>query len=305
MKILKRALLGLLLIVLLAAVGFFFRPVAYFNGWMYARAAMSGVESSTVVVNGDRLHVNALGPKNGAPVVLVHGLGGRAEDWRSLAPYLAAAGYRVYMPDLPGYGRSDRPANFSYSVRDEAAVVVGFLDAMGLRQVDLGGWSMGGGIAQHVAFRHAERVRKLILFDAAGIYEMPRWDVRLFTPTSAAELDQLDKLLMPAPPQVPGFIARDILRVSHENAWIIHRALDSMLTGQDATDRMLPELKMPVEIVWGSLDQITPVSQAERMHQLAPQSELEMIAGCGHLAPGQCADHIGPRVVEFLQAGTK
>ena len=72
------------------------------------------------------------------------GLGGRAEDWRSLAPYLAKAGYRVYMPDLPGYGRSEKPADFSYSVPDEAAVVVGFMDALGLKQVDLGGWSMGG-----------------------------------------------------------------------------------------------------------------------------------------------------------------
>jgi len=47
------------------------------------------------------------------------------------------------------------------------------------------------------------------------------------------------------PPQVPGFVARDVLRHSKKNAWVIHRALDSMRTGQDATDSLLPELKMP------------------------------------------------------------
>jgi pimeloyl-ACP methyl ester carboxylesterase len=233
-------------------------------------------------------------------VVLVHGLGGSAEDWRELAPYLAKAGYRVEMPDLPGYGRSEQPADFSYSVPDEAEAVVGFLDVLGLKQVDLGGWSMGGGIVQHLAARHPERVRRLMLFDSVGIYEMPKWDVRLFTPTSPAELDQLDALLMPNPPKVPGFIAKDIVRVSEKNAWVVHRALETMLTGRDATDRLLPELKMPVLIVWGGEDRITPLSQGEKMHALVPQAKLEVFFGCGHLAPRQCAARIGPRVVEFV-----
>jgi pimeloyl-ACP methyl ester carboxylesterase len=66
---------------------------------------------------------------------------------------------------------------------------------------------------------------------------------------------------------MPGFVARDILRISKEHAWVIHRALDSMITGQDATDNMLPQLKMPVLIVWGSLDRIVPLEQGEMMHR--------------------------------------
>ena len=50
-------------------------------------------------------------------------------------------------------GAANKPADFSYSVHDEAEVVVGFLDALGLKQVDLGGWSMGGWIVQQVAAR--------------------------------------------------------------------------------------------------------------------------------------------------------
>ncbi len=157
------------------------------------------MESRTVQVEGHRVHYLAEGPANGPVVVLVHGLGGSAEDWRNLAPYLAKAGFRVYMPDLLGYGRSDRPADFSYSVRDEAAVVVGFMDALGLKQVDLGGWSMGGWIAEIVAAEHPERVSRLMLFDAAGLYVKPDWDTDLFTPTTPAELDELDALLTPHP----------------------------------------------------------------------------------------------------------
>ena len=74
-----------------------------------------------------------------------------------------------------------------------------------------------------------------------------------------------------------------------------------MLTGRDATDKLLPELKMPVLIVWGALDHITPLSQGETIHRLVPQSQLEVVPTCGHLAPVQCADKIGPAVAHFLK----
>lgn len=285
----------------LTAAAFWVRPVSLFRGYSELRMYLAGAQSLTKTVAGYRVHYYAMGPKTGPPVVLVHGLGARAEDWQNLAPYLARAGYRVYLPDLPGYGQSEKPAAFSYSVSDEAAVVVGFLDALGLKQVDLGGWSMGGWIVQRVAAGQPARVRKLLLFDSAGIYERPIWDTRLFTPTTPAELDQLDALLMPNPPRVPDFIASDILRHSKRNAWVVRRALASMLTGRDATDGLLPGLKMPVLIVWGSEDRITPISQGEKMHSLIPQSQLDVILGCGHLAPSQCVAQMGPEVVEFVK----
>ncbi len=286
-------------LLVVAGLGFWERPVSYFNEMMYLRMRLEGAESHSVTVAGHRVHYYAEGPADGPVVVLVHGLGGRSEDWRNLAPWLAKAGYRVYIPDLIGHGRSDEPMDFSYSVPDEAAAVVGFLDALGLKQVDLGGWSMGGWIVQRIASEHSDRVRRLLLFDSAGLNVKPDWDTRLFTPTTPQELDQLDALLMPHPLPVPAFIARDILRISGEKAWMIHRALGSMLTARDVTNGLLPQLKMPVLIVWGAEDRVTPLSQGEKMHRLVPQSELEVIPGCGHLAPGQCAAQIGPKVVAF------
>ena len=284
-----------------AGIGFWLRPVSYFDGSMYLREAFTGVENRTVLVQGRRVHYLIEGPANGQAVVLVHGLGGRAEDWRNLAPYLAKAGFRVYMPDLPGYGRSERPADFSYSVRDEASVVIGFMDALGLKQVDLGGWSMGGWIVQIIANEAPGRVARLMLFDSAGIYAVPDWDTQLFMPANVEQVGQLEALLMPHPPNMPGFVARDILRLSIEHRRVVQRAMAAMLTGRDVTDNMLPEMKMPVLILWGAEDRITPLNLAEKMHRLVPQSELDVVAGCGHLAPVQCAGEIGPRVAAFLQ----
>lgn len=276
-------------------------PVRCFERYAALRMRLAGAASRTVLVGSYRIHYYAEGPVTGPAVVLVHGLGGRAEDWRNLAPYLARAGYRAYLPDLPGYGQSDKPMDFSYSVRDQAAVVVGFFDALGLGQADLGGWSMGGWIVQLVAAEHPDRVRRLMLFDAAGLYQRPTWDTNLFTPSTPGQISQLDALLMPHPPPVPGFVARDMLGRVARNGWVVRRALASMLTGKDATDRLLPQMKMPVLLVWGSLDRITPVDEAEKMHALAPQSQLDIVSGCGHLAPSQCAAQIGPRVVQFVQ----
>ncbi len=291
----------MLLLASLAAVAFWERPVEFFNRYAEIHLLLSGAETRAVSVAGHRVHYYVLGPSIGRPVVLVHGLGGRSEDWRNLAPHLAGAGFRVYLPDLVGYGQSDRPADFSYSVADEANVVIGFFDALGLKQVDLGGWSMGGWIAQRIAAEHPDRVRKLMLFDSAGLFIRPDWNTALFTPITAAELADLDALLMPHPPSIPGFVAKDILRASHRNAWIIHRALTSMLTGRDTTDNLLPQLKMPVLIVWGEVDRITPISEGEAIHRLIPQSQLEITPECGHLAPAMCAAQIGPGVVDFLR----
>ncbi len=291
------------LIALVAALGltFWLRPLAVFRMFNHAQMYLIGARSNFTDVGGYLIHYYALGPADGPIVVLVHGLGGRSEDWEKLAPFLAKAGYRVYLPDLPGFGKSEKPEDFSYSVSDEAKIVTGFFDALGLKQVDLGGWSMGGWIVQIVAAQHPDRVRRLMLFDSAGLYVRPDWDTKLFTPVSAAELDKFDALLMPHPPQLPAFVVKDILRTSSEHSWIIRRAMDAMLTGRDTTDSVLPSLKMPVLIVWGEVDHITPLSEGQKMHQLIPQSHLEVIPGCGHLAPNECAGQIGPGVVSFLR----
>jgi len=290
-------------LAILAFLGIWERPITglYFKGVIPVRLILAGAQSRSVTVNGIRIHYDVLGPASGAPVVLVHGLGGHAEEWLSFAHYLVKAGYRVYLPDLPGYGRSEKPAGFSYSVPDEAVMVVSFLDAMGLQQVDLGGISMGGWIVQIVARDHPERIRKLMLFDSAGLREQPQWDTRLFTPSNAGEVRQLNALLYPRPLPVPGFVARDILRITGQNGWVIRRAVASMLTGRDLSDDLLPTLKMPVLIAWGAEDLIFPLHQGERMHSLVPQSQFAVFPGCGHLSPIECAGQVGPRAVEFVK----
>jgi pimeloyl-ACP methyl ester carboxylesterase len=106
---------------------------------------------------------------------------------------------------------------------------------------------------------------------------------------------------MPHPPKLPIVANWVILHIRKDKNWVMRRAVACMLTQEDATDERLPALKMPVLIVWGEVDRIFPLSQGNRIHQLVPQSQLEVIPGCGHLAPVQCTAQIGPKVVQFVK----
>ena len=237
---------------------------------------------------------------SGEPLVLVHGLGGRAEDWSHLMPRLVKH-HRIYALDLPGYGRSAAPRGAQYSISEETAAVEAFMDRLGLQKTDLAGWSMGGWIALEIALQQPSRIRRLIVFDSAGLRWNLKWNPDLFEPNTPRKLHQLDALLSPnLPRHVPGFVQRAIFRHVRRHGWVVRRSMNSMLTGNALLDGKLTALRMPMLIVWGKQDYLIPVSVAERMHAEVPQSELEIFDGCGHLAAEYCAARIAPVVQGFL-----
>jgi pimeloyl-ACP methyl ester carboxylesterase len=265
---------------------------------------LAGLHSETTHIpfSGNRdVKVHYYVGGSGDPVVLVHGLGGRAEDWSNLMPMLVRDHHRVYALDLPGYGRSAWPRNATYSIANESAAVEAFVNQMHLTRFDLGGWSMGGWIVMQVALDEPQRIRRLMIFDSAGIRFNLDWDPSLFEPETAAKLTKLNNLLTAKPaPHVPGFVARDIFRFVGLHGWVVRENMKSMLTGADLLDGKLGAIKMPMLIVWGKQDHLIPYTVGEEIHREVPQSELAIFDNCGHLAAGQCAGKVGPVVKGFL-----
>jgi pimeloyl-ACP methyl ester carboxylesterase len=300
----RRAGRSLLFVLLLLALGFgilvWRNPLWLVDREIDASLRLHGVHSEFVTVHGLRMHYLVGG--SGRPLVLVHGLGSRAADWANLIPQLIDGGRRIYAMDLLGYGLSAQPKDAHYSISDQASMVEGFLDSEHLQQVDLAGWSMGGWIAMRVALQQPDRVRRLVLLDSAGLRFKLNFDPALFQPASPADLAALEDLLVPHPRPLPGFLAVAMLRRGDRIGWVVHRSLQSMMTGADLVDGELGSLTMPVLIGWGDQDRLIPLSVAYRLHALIPQSVLDIYADCGHLAPGQCARQVGPSVVDFLNA---
>jgi pimeloyl-ACP methyl ester carboxylesterase len=288
----------MVVLFLLSAIVMWQRPLAVVQTMTRARLAFEGFHNEYATIRGNRIHYYEGG--SGAPVLLVHGLGSRAEDWANLMSQLKQAGFHVYAIDLLGYGRSARPANATYSISEEAQYVEDFITQRGLQKVNLVGWSMGGWVTMRVALDQPGRIGRLVLCDSGGIRFEPTFTVFDFEPTTVPAVRHLYSLLMPQPTELPDFLARDMVRKFKKLNWVVDRSARSMFRGDDLLDGKLGGLQMPTLIVWGKQDHLIPLATGVAMHQQIPQSVLQIYDGCGHLAPGQCAARIGPRLVDFL-----
>lgn len=302
----------------LAVVGsvllvFVFAGFVYYNPfWLVDRGVNAYLRAHSVLdrhveVDGNRIHYlearpSATGPEK--PIVLVHGLGARATDWAPMIPKLAKAGYHVYALDLLGYGASPKPADGDFSLTGEERVLTGFMRQLGVPKADVAGWSMGGWISMLFTLDHPEMVRRLLLFDSAGLYFDPDFSGSLFAPSDRAGLERLIARIEPDKPflKVPGFAVSGMVRRLQANRWIIERSYRSMVSGREVLDFRLSQLQHPVLIVWGTEDKLTPFDQAARLHELMPQSALLGFRGCGHLAAAECARAIIPPMLSFLAA---
>jgi pimeloyl-ACP methyl ester carboxylesterase len=304
MKIVIRLAWLLFLVLCLIAGVFYFDPLWVNDQLTAFHLWRQGVHGGYVTADGHRLHYLEAQPPGGSPgipLVLIHGLGDRAESWSPQIHALAVAGFHVYAPDLLGYGRSDRP-DITCSIPVETAAVTAFLQALNIGHADVAGWSMGGWIATEVALEHPELVDRLVLEDSAGIRFQATFARNLFTPTDEAGLHRLMAMLSPHPRAMPPFVARAALRQLQRNARVTQGSMDSMESGADLLDNRLGAIQQPTLILWGDQDQLIPIATGLEMHREIPNSVFATVTGCGHLAPSECARPVVNATIEFLKA---
>jgi pimeloyl-ACP methyl ester carboxylesterase len=305
MTIPRRVLTAALLITLFVGGFFYFNPLLVNDQRIRYHLWRARVHSRYIDAGNYQLHYFEAAPQDGSagiPLVLVHGLASRGEDWAPLIPRLAAAGFHVYAPDLLGYGRSQKPSFVVYSIALEEGVLVDFMHAVGLQHADVDGWSMGGWISAKLALDHPAMVDRLVLDDSVGITFQPIFTRDLFTPTDPAGLNRLFALLSPHPPNLEPFVVRAMLHRIADNAQTVRSSMNSMVSGVDRLDDRLAGVTQPTLIVWGADDKLIPISVGKQMHQLIPNSALQVIPGCGHLAPSQCSGDVWAGTVAFLKA---
>src|SRR2546430_2464031 len=132
------------------------------------------MESRTITVEGLRPRV-LVEDGSGAvrePILLIHGVGGWAENWRPVMGALAATGRQVIALDLPGFGQSERPQRVRYFGPEEAfypRFVIAAMDVLGIERAHIAGNSMGGAVAYMTAVTAPTRTRSLILVAPGGL----------------------------------------------------------------------------------------------------------------------------------------
>ena len=276
---------------------------------------MPRLEHKRVNLAGVNVHYTQAG--EGPVVLLVHGLGTSSVTWGHNIEPLAAAGYTVLAPDLPGYGDSDKPRWLSYSPEAGARLIHDFLDALGVDRVSLVGNSAGGLISGLFALDHPLRVERLVLVASGGLGRDVSWALRILSVPVLGELIYQPTLLRMLgvgnrlfyrPPAFPEGFLPGPERLDPESRRATIKAVRSGITlfGQKKRCRIIDRLAglaVPIMTVWGTEDRYIPVSHAHLIGRVLPRSEVRTITECGHWPHMERADEFNALLIRFLEAG--
>lgn len=215
----------------------------------------------------------------GHPIILLHGLLGALSNFTGVMDYFPKNGFKVLMPSLPLYSMPIPTTN----VKNIAKFVHEFIEFKGFDKVTLIGNSLGGHVALVYTKRYPEKVHSLVLSGSSGLYESafggsyPRRGDYDFIKQKTEEVfynkSIADKELVDSVYDTLNDRNRVIRTIAISKSAIRHNMSPD-----------LPNFNMPVCLIWGKQDIVTPPEVAERFHELLPNSELTWIDECGHAA---------------------
>ncbi|MEO0605289.1 MAG: alpha/beta fold hydrolase [Myxococcota bacterium] len=275
------------------------------------------IRSITHDVQGISLHAHTSGvPGEVPPVLLLHGWPTNAQLWRHALPAIGAHRYAIAL-DLPGFGASDKPLDASYSFRFFDRVLTGFLDAEGIDRLGLVVHDLGGPIGLHWAMGHRERVTDLVLLNTLVFPELS-WAVKAFVGASylpgvrellsspwgidqamrlgVTHRDRLtdDVLALYRGPYVDWASRRALLRAAHG----LHPG------GLRTIARGLPEIDVPMTLIYGESDRILPdvAETMARVQALVPHATCTSLPDCGHFLQEDRPDMVTEHLVQALSS---
>lgn len=283
----------------------------------HPRAGWRTVATGDVAVTH---HVSGSGP----PLVLLHGLGGSATDWRWVAPALARD-HRVHALDLPGLG-STATVLRDYAPAHLATLVLDFCDAVGIERAAFVGNSLGGLVALNIALAARERVSALGLLAAAGLGRDVTMALRVPTAPGAGEamaawsatgVGALQRatgraaLLFGNPLNAPRAWLTEQYRLARQADFLTANlaALRAQvtMTGQRTVLRnRLGAMPVPTLVLWGTRDRVLPPRHGRHAAARLPAGRLHPLAGIGHVphieAPGQVSAALAGFLAEHAAA---
>jgi pimeloyl-ACP methyl ester carboxylesterase len=277
----------------------------------------------TIAVNGVRLHVVEAGSEDGPLLILLHGFPEFWYGWRRQIGPLAAAGFRVQVPDQRGYNLSGKPRRVSsYNLDRLAGDVVGLIDAAGAAKARVVGHDWGGVVGWWLGIRHAERLERLALLNIPHPLVMER-AVR----HSAVQRKKSRYIFFFQLPWLPEriFSRHDFayavrsLRVSsrpgtfsdeeiarYKEAWSQGGAVRSMLHWYRAALRARPRrpssprVTVPTLLIWGTQDRFLGQELAQPSIDLCDHGRLELIPEATHWVQLEEPARVNPLLVDFL-----
>ncbi len=245
----------------------------------------------------------------GETILLLHGFGDRKDSWVRFARLLTKK-YHVIIPDLPGFGDSDRIWEVKYDVDSQVARMHDFAQKLGLKKFHVAGNSMGGAIAGVYTVKHPEQILTLCLIDTAGIIDVniqgiAKEIVRGFNPLIVKSKEDYQRridFVFVQKPSYSRFVEKHLLETAIANNAFNLKVFDELLPG-DQLEPLLPKIKVPTLVIWGDTDRIFPPSFAKVIEQKVPTSRVVIMQDCGHLPMTERPQETATHYLSFLSSG--
>ena len=287
-------------------------------------AALEEAETSEAEAERRRLSVRTINARNetakihylqqgkGEDIILIHSVGQSLYTFRELISRLSGK-FRVTALDMVGFGYSERPYYFNYTIEEMADFIAKFLEAMEIEQAHILGFSMGAGYVIEFAKRYPEKCGKVVLVSPGGITpEMPSSirsiENRLFGGISARmiNLKSVKKMLLECyfdlTNHTPEVVEEYYKPIASPEA---KKVIRSCVVNYDDEEviHSLRDVTADTLILWGNEDKWHPTDMSNMFQAVMPKVKYTLVRNAGHLAHEEKADRVAQLIKMFIPCG--
>lgn len=246
-----------------------------------------------IIVNGVKTNYLTFG--EGKPFLILHGWGSGSDRWIKEAEIISEKGFKVIVPDLPGFGDSDK-LDRPWRINDYVKWFEDFLEELNIQDFYLLGYSFGGALAAKIAVKYPQRVQKLFLVASAVIRQ------KTTKKNFSEKVAKFIKLFYFLPyyaffrKAVYKFIIRKSDYIYTEG--VMKETYLNVLA--DDISYKLSFIRVPTVIIWGDKDQSVPIEDAGVINEKIKNSKLVIIPGANHLMHKQIPEILAEKIIENL-----
>ena len=261
------------------------------------------VQENFIQVDGNKIRYLKTGNSKNT-LVLVHGLGASAERWSQTIPYLSND-YRLIIPDLIGFGYSDKPL-VDYTTDFFSDFLGNFLDSMGIDKPNIIGSSLGGQVVAEYASKQTN-IEKLILSSPSGIMKQstPALDAYIMAalyPNEANAKNAFEMMEGSGGEIDEKIIEGFVERMKLPNAKMAFMSTILGLKNSEIITNRLKTIKSPTLIIWGSKDPVIPIQHADGFVSAIKDCRFYRMDECGHTPYVQKPKLFSEIVLDFLKS---
>ncbi|MGI8668807.1 MAG: alpha/beta fold hydrolase [Aridibacter sp.] len=272
--------------------------------------------SNFVEVDGVTIHYQEFGNATNPKMVLIHGYTASTYVWHTVAPQLADAGFHVISVDLVGFGYSDKPSWFDYSIASQARIILRFINCLGIGKATFVGSSYGGAVTSWFTLDNPERVEKLVLVGAVCNNE-PKFSPIFRVVGMRGIGETVSPFLIDSKRFLRHRMKGTLDKTNHH--LITEDRVESILRPLKAADAHYSLLmtarnweadrieedahliEQPTLLIWGERDNVIPLKNGEKLYDRILNSRLVILKNCGHVPPEEKPELFVDLVTEFCK----